>query len=314
MANGAYYVDKALTNLSQAWSNDSEDFISRKLFPTLTVEKKTGKYWAYNKDNLRVPSSTLRSGRSKTQEATYGKSLSDFGPLSEHALKDFISKDEYDMTDQPLSIESDSVNFLNEQMAIAEEQDLATTLADTNIITNNVDLSSTPTSQWSDYSNSDPFVQITNAIVTARSAMIKIPNTIAFSWEVWIKLISHPAFLDRIKWSGTGVVTEAHLQTLLAPFGITNILVGKVMKNNVNEGQTDSLVSVWGKHCWLAYITPTPSLRAVNGGYTLQLANGKYVDKWDKADPKGSFVRNNDYYDQMLFSSACFYLIKNAVA
>lgn len=312
MPKGAFYVDQALTNLSQAWTNDSTDFIARKVFPTLEVEKKTGKYWAYNKDNLRVPSSTLRTGRSKTREATYGKSLSDFGPLQEHALKDFVTKDEYDMTDQPLNVESDTVNFLNEQMAIAEEADLAGTLADTAVITNNTTKSGT--GQWSDYGNSNPFADITTAVTTARSAMIKVPNTIIFSWEVWIQLISHPDLLDRIKWSATGVLSEQSLLTLLAPFGITNVLIGKVMKNSAAEGQTDSLVSVWGKHAWLAYVTPTPGLRAVNGGYTLQLKGGKYVDRQDLFDPKGTEIRNNDYYDQMLFSSDCFYLIKNAVA
>lgn len=313
MAKGQFYVDQALTNLSQAWTNDSADFISRMIFPTLVVEKKTGKYWAYNKDNLRIPSSTLRSGKAMTQEATYGKSLSDFGPLQEHALKDFITKDEYDMTDTPLNVESDLVAFLNEQMAIAEEADLASTLSNTSIITNYTTKSGT--GQWSDYANSNPFADITTAVTTARAAMIKVPNTIIFSWEVWIQLINHPDMLERIKYTGNGgVMSTDVLLRLLAPYGITQVLVGKVMKNSAAEGQTDVLASVWGKHCWLAYVTPTPSLRAVNGGYTLQLANGKYVDRQDLFDPKGTEIRNNDYYDQMLFSSDCFYLIENAVA
>jgi hypothetical protein len=64
----------------------------------------------------------------------------------------------------------------------------------------------------------------------------------------------------------------------------------------------------------LSYTTPTPGLRTVNGGYTLRLREGKYVGKWDVKDPKCTWVRNNDYYDQMLFASELFFLIKNAVA
>lgn len=312
MANGAYYVDQALTNVSQAWLNNSEDFISEKLFPVIPTEKRSGKYWAYSKDGLRVPSSTLRSGKAQTQEASFGKTLSDFGPLQEHALKDFITKDEYDMTDAPLSVESDVVTFLNQQMLIAQEQDLANILGSTAIITQNTTKSGT--GQWNDYLNSTPFQDIKTGAIQMRSTALKVPNTVAMSWEVWIQIVDHPDFLDRIKWSQTGVMTEQDFLKLMAPYGIQKLFIGKVQKNTGVEGQTDALSSVWGKDCLLGYVTDAPGLREVNGGYTLRLNKGKYVDKKDEFDPKGSWVRNNDYYDQMLFAPEVFYLIKNAVA
>lgn len=309
---GQFYVDQALTNVSQAWQNNSEDFIAEKIFPVIPVDKKTGKYWAYNKDNLIVPSTTLRSGEATTQRASFGKSLNDFGPLSEHALKDFVSKDEYEMTDAPLNVDTDVTNFLNEQMAIAEEQDLSSILADTAIITQNTTLSGT--SQWSDYSNSNPFADIKNGAVAMRGQSLVLPNTAFMSWETWITLVDHPDFLDRIKWSQTGVMTEADFLKLLAPYGIKKLFVGKVQKNTARKGQAATLGSVWGKHFWLGYVTDTPGLRQVNGGYTMRLKNGKYVDRNDLFDPKGSEIRNNDYYDQMMFASEVFYLIKNATA
>lgn len=312
MASGAFYVDQALTNVTQAWTNDSNDFISEKILPVIPVDKKTGKYWAYNKDNLVVPSSTLRTGRSETQQATYGKSLNDFGPLQEHALKDFITKDEYEMTDAPLNIETDTVNFLNEQMAIAQEVDTAAVLNDNAVITNYNTLSGG--NQWSDYGNSSPFADIKTGATSMRSVALKVPNTLIMSWEVWIQLIDHPDMLDRIKWSATGVITEQDVIRLFAPYGIQKLLIGKVMKNTATPGQTASLASVWGKHAWLAYVTDTPGLRQVNGGYTLRLKNSKYVDRQDLFDPKGTELRNNDYYQQMIFASDVFYQIKNAVA
>lgn len=312
MADGAAYVDRALTNLTQAYLNDAADFMAEKLFPVVNVEKPTGKYWIYNKNNLLIPSSTLRTGRSETKEASFGKTLGNYGPLNEHALKDFISRDEYKQTDAPINVESDVVNFLNEKMLLAQENDLATQLSDTAIITNNTTLSGT--SQWSDKANSNPFNDIKTAVIAMRGDALKSPNTVAFSFESWLEVIDHPDFLDRIKWSRTGVMTEADFIQLFAPYGITQVFIGKAQKNTATEGQTATVGSVWGKHVWVAYITPTPSLRAVNGGYTLRLPGEKYVDRWDVADPKGSWIRNNDYYDQMLFDDTCFYLIKNAVA
>lgn len=309
---GPTYVDKALSNITQAWTNPSDDFIAEKIFPPIFVDKPTGKYWAYNKDNLRVPSSTLRTGRSETKQASAGKSLQNYGPLSEHALKDFITKDELDQTDAPLNVETDVVNNLNELMALSNELDLFNVLADTAIVTNNTTLSGT--SQWNDYGNSTPFNDIKNIIIAQRSNGLRPPNTLFFSWEVLLTLADHPDLLDRVKWSSLGVITPELLVKLFAPYGIEQVFIGKVMRNTAVEGQTDALSTVWGKHFWTAYITKTPGLRQVNGGYTLRLKNGKYVDKWDEKDPKGEWVRDNDYFDQMLFASACFGLIKNAIA
>jgi hypothetical protein len=312
MPNGDFYLDQALTNVSQAWKNPSEDFIAEKLFPVIPVSKRTGKFWAYNKDNLRVPTSDVRTGRAQTRESSYGKSLQDFGPLSEHALKDFITKDELDMEDAPLNAESDVVDTLNEKMAIIEEKALAKFLSDPTIITNNSQLSGT--SQWNDYANSNPFTDIKNMCVQGRSHMLRTPNTLSFSWEVWLTLVDHPDLLDRIKWSQTGVVSTEDMLKLFAPYGITKILVGKVQENTGKEGAADSLASVWGKHALAAYVTDTPGLRQVNGGYTLRLNNGKYVQKKDAFDPEGEWVRNKDYYDQMAFSTDCFFLLQTVIA
>lgn len=314
MATGPYYVDQALTNLSQKWTNPSDAFIAEKLFPVITVPKRSGKYWAYNKDNLRVGSTDidLRTGRAMTAEATFGKSLQDFGPLNEHALKDFITKDEYEMTDAPLSVETDVMSFLNEKMQIAEELSLATTMRDTSIITQNTTLSGT--SQWNDYGNSNPFNDIKTAVLTLRAASFQIPNTIVFGWDVWMQLVDHPDFLDRIKWSALGTMTEQDFLRLMAPYGITKLLIGKAQRDSSVEGQTATMASLWGKDVIIGYVTDTPGLRTVNGGYTLRLRNGKYVDRYDSWDPKGTWIRNNDYYDQMLFASELYYLIKNAVA
>lgn len=314
MPKGPNYQDPVLTTISQKTTNEPGAFIAREIFPEITVPKPTGKYWAYNKDNLRAGGTNidLRTGRSLTAEATYGKSLKDFGPLQEHAMKDFITKDEYRDTDSPLDVETDVVDNLNEVMMLSEEISLAAMLRNTSIVTQNTTLSGT--SQWSDYANSTPFADIKAAVNAVREKSIKSPNTITFSQDVWLALVDHPDLLDRVKWSSFGVLTESDFLRLFAAYGITKILIGKAQYDTSVEGQESNLGSVWGKDVILSYTTTKPGLRTANGGYTLRLREGKYVDKWDENDPKGTWVRNNDFYDQMLFASEMFYLIKNAIA
>ncbi|MCK0519319.1 hypothetical protein [Williamsia sp. DF01-3] len=98
-------------------------------------------------------------------------------------------------------------------------------LTDTSIITQNTTLSGR--SQWSDYGNSNLFKDIKTAVLQARAASFKAPNTITFSQDVWLQLVDHPDFLDRIKWSNLGVVTEADFLRLFAPYGIARVLVGR---------------------------------------------------------------------------------------
>jgi hypothetical protein len=294
------------------YKNEDETFIAEKIFPVITVPKPSGVYWEYGKEGLKKPVSTLRSGRGPTPEASYSRVKRNFGPLAEHDLKDYITWEERKTQDNPLDVDTDTVIFLNQQMDIEKEVALATTLADTAVITQNTTL--TGTNQWSDYANSNPFANITTGITQMMKYGLRAPNTIFMGWEVMAQLANHPDFLDRVKYNSLGVITSAMVQNLFADKGITNILVGKSVYDTAAEGVTASNGFAWGKHCWLGYITPTPGLRQVNGGYTLTLDGGKYVDRWQDADEKVDYIRNNDFYEQKLVGVEAFYLIKNAVA
>lgn len=312
MAQGNWYVDQALTSISQMFVNDDDSFIAEKIFPVITVDKPTGIYWEYGREGLKKPVSTLRTGRGATPEASYSRIKKNYGPLQEHDLKDFITFDEMKQYQDPLDPETDAVIFLNQQMSIEKEVALATTLANTAVITQNTTL--TGGNQWSDYANSNPFTDITTGITQLIKNGLKAPNTIFMGWEVMAQLANHPDFLDRVKYNSLGVITADMVKTLFADKGITQIYVGKSVYDTAAEGIAASNGFAWGKHFWLGYVNPTPALRQVNGGYTLVQKDARYVDRWDDVDEKLHWIRNNDYYEQKLVGVEAFYLIKNAVA
>lgn len=313
MANGKPYIDQALTSLSQKWTNDDTAFIAEKIFPVVTVSEETGIYWEYGKENLKKPTNTLRSGRSKTPEASYSRLQKQYGPLEEHDLKDFILWKEKKQAKNPLDVEGDLVSFLNEQMAIEREVALAAKLSDTALIGHNVNLGTDPTKQWNDYNNSNPFEDITTGVTNMRLNGLKAPNTIFMGYEVFAKLMHHPDFLERVKYNQLGVITKEMIQGLFTDQGITNVYVGSSVYDNAAEGLVSSNGFAWGKNLWLAYVGQ-PNLRTVNGGFTLVLEGGRYVDRWEDQDEKCDYIRNNDFYEQKLVGADVFYLIKNAVA
>lgn len=313
MANGKPYVDQVLTQISQKYTNDDTSFIAEKIFPIVNVPKPTGIYFEYNRENLKKPVSTVRTGRGATPEASYSRKQQTFGPLLEHDLKDFITWQEMKTYDNPLNPETDAVLFLNEQMAIEKEVALATKLSDTAIITQNVNLATNPITQWSDYSNSNPFTDIQTAITNQTKNGLKAPNCVFMGYEVWAQIVNHPDFLDRIKFNSLGVVTPESFKSLFSTMGIDNLWIGKSVYDSAAEGLTATNGFAWGKNFWTAYVGG-PSLRSVNGGLTLTLQDGRYVDRWEDTDQKASYIRNNDFYEQKLVGVEAFYLVKNAVA
>jgi hypothetical protein len=306
------YVDQRLTNVANAWMNADSDFIAQQVFPVVPVTKKTFKVAGFTKESLRIPSTSVRTGESKAKRVSLGRTEDDFGPLHEHSLADFVTRDDQQMSDNPYNALNDSTENILQKMALIDEKALATVLSNASIITAGTTLSGIH--QWSDYANSTPFEDIKTGALAMKSSALKAPNTFITSWEAWMQMVDHPDFLDRIKWSQTGVMAESDFLKLFAPYGITKILIGKVSENTAYEGQTDSLSAVWGKHAWLAYITNRPGLKEVNGGYRFTLTNGRETTRETMNNPAGDEVLVRDYYDYELLNAGCFYRITNVVA
>ena len=304
--------DIPLTNVSQAYRNDPAQFIAEQIAPVVMVPKKQFNIYFYGKENLKQVVDDTRTRFGETKQAQFSITSKAFGPLRGHELMDGIDFDQDVITESPLDLEIDTVNNLSEMMALAKEVAVAKTLSDTSKLTINTTLSGT--SQWSDYSNSTPFEDLKTAAQQQRLNGIKPTNTIFMSYYTFSILQQHPDLIERVKYSNVASLTLELMQTLFSQFGINKIVVSSAVYDTAAEGLTASNSFVWGNHVWLAYITPTPGLRTVNGAYHFTLDNGRYVDSWFDQLRKTMWIRNNDYYHAEVVGPEAFYLIKNAVA
>jgi len=176
-------------------------------------------------------------------------------------------------------------------------------------MTQNTTLSGT--SQWSDYSNSDPIADVRTARTTIHSATFKKPNTMILGKQVFDMLAEHPQIIERIKYSQLGVVTEELLARI---FQVEKVLVGEAGSNSAVEGQTDSLSYVWGKHAVLAYIAPKVGIKTLTLAVTFTYGE-REVKRWYEQDREGTYVRvGKDNYVQKIVAAGAGYLIKNAIA
>ena len=296
--------DPILSNVSVAYQNLK--YIAEILFPIVKTPK-TGYYYKYDKSKFRkVP--TLRGMGSSAREVGYGLTKSDAFVCKDHALKELVPDELKDEAQTPLSPEMDAAENVSERLLIEKEYDLAAYMANTGNLTNNTTLATTD--QWSDYANSDPISDIEAGVESVRSKIFHPANTLILGQEVYNKLKHHPDIIERIKYSGFGKVTTDILADL---FDVDRVIIAAAGRNTAVEGQTDSISYIWGKHAWLAYITPKPARNKVSFGYHFQYKMRK-ADKWYDKDREGTFVRVHDHYTREVITVDAAYLIKNAVA
>lgn len=301
-----YQVDAVLSTMSKAYTNGQ--LIGTQLLPRLEVPARTGFYFTFDRSKFRVEDSR-RTGVSRANRVNHGLVKTAYGPLSERSLEEAIEYEVRDTYPSPHDARVDATETVSENLDLGLERDIAAMLTDSAVITQGVTLAGND--QWSDYVNSDPFGDIQTGVDTVKAASGVTPNTMAMGYQVWAKLRHHPDLLGRLSVSSIRVLTPQLLADLM---GIENILIGDAVYNGADEGQSDSMSYVWGKHVLLAYVTKTPKVKSLTLGYTLTLKDYRYVDRWDEPWVKAEFVRANDYYDPMLVAAETAYLIKNAVA
>lgn len=299
-------VDPALGNVSIKYTNDT--FIADLVLPMIKVSKQTGKYYVYDKSNLRVEK-TNRAAGSPANEVDFGVAPTGTFACDDHALKGFVSDEIQDQADAALNPLVDETETVTEKLLLDREINAAALLTSTANLTQNTTLSGT--AQWSDYSNSDPIADVRTARITIHQNTFKKPNTLILAKTVFDALCDHPAFLERVKYSQLGVVTA---ELMARVFQVEKIIVAEAGQNTATEGQTDVLAYVWGKHAIVAYISPKITIKMLTLGATFTYSQ-RLVKRWRDEDREGTYVRiGNDNYVQKIIAAAAGYLIKNAVA
>jgi hypothetical protein len=89
------------------------------------------------------------------------------------------------------------------------------------------------------------------------------------AWLAWAKTTD---VFNRIvtpggAWGSPTITTDV-ARTLLAPYGITNVIVADTIQNTGNLGGADSFVDIWPDTVLVAYITPSPGIKKVSFGYS----------------------------------------------
>lgn len=303
---GAKHVDVYLTNFSRQVRNES--FIAERALTVVPVQKDSDKYAVYGNEHLRVVNDRRAPG-SPPNEVDYTVGSENYS-LIEHTLRDSVPDEEVENTDSPFSPFEDAALNVQERIRLRLEKEAATLFFDPANWTYNVTLSGSD--QWDD-STSKPFEVIQEAKSSVLSKAMRKPNIIIVGQEVFDVLAKHPLIIDRIKYTGRDSVTPEMLARL---FDVEQFLVGSAVENASREGQPDNLQYIWGKHCFVGYRAPRPSLRTVTAASLFRGRNYPQARRYRHPDPgaKATYVEYSDKWDMRKIADGAGFLIVNAVA
>lgn len=245
MALAPFPVQPELTAVAVRYRNAR--FIADSVSPRLLVGSQTFKYWRHTLgDDFSIPDTRVgRRGRPAEIEFSateVSASTVDYGlddPVPQADIENAPANHD------PLMRATEGVTdliLLDRERRVANQVFASATYASTNRTT----LSGT--SQWSDFTNSDPI----DAIGAAIDVPVIRPNVGVIGRAAFSKLRAHPKIVKAVQ-GNSGDAGRATAQQIADLFELEELLVGEAWVNSAKRGQSASLARVWGKHMALIF-------------------------------------------------------------
>ena len=265
------HIDQPLSNLTLAYVQEQTNFIADKVFPTVGVQRQSDKYYIYDRANMNRTGDVQKLAP-RTEVNRIGQSISNDSYFADvYGLGMDFDEQTLANEDAVLDIRSSGATTLVNRLLIHREEQFADTFFKTGVW----GTSATPSNLWSDYTNSTPIADVTNArrAMQLKSGGFK-PNTMVVGKEVRDVLVNNPAILSRLNGgatvTNTALITDAKLAEI---FEVENFYVMEAVKNTGAEGLAESNAFIGGKHALLVHTPRSAGLMTPAAGLTFAWNN-----------------------------------------
>jgi hypothetical protein len=267
----AVHLDQPLTNLTIAYAQDQANFIADKVFPVVGVDRQSDKYYIYDRANMNRTGDVAKLAP-RTEVNRIGQAISNDSYYADvYGLGMDFDEQTLANEDAALDIRASGAQTLVNRLMIHREEQFADTFFKAGVWGTD----STPTNLWSDYTNSTPIKDVTNARRTMqlKSGGFK-PNTMVVGKEVRDVLINHPDILARLNGgatvNNTAMITDAKLAEI---FEVENFYVMEAVKNTSVEGVAESNAFIGADHALLVHGPRNAGLMTPAAGLTFAWNN-----------------------------------------
>ena len=269
MPAGALNV--ALSNFAKEFTNNA--LVGDYFAPKVPVARQSFQYVVWNRDNWRVPGSTLRAPGDRPTSTRRSYSTAPYMCQS-HALESFVpfESETYGLG-LGFSTKKQMTKQLVQQIHLDREVRIANMLLSTSNYPNGVSL--VTANQFDNYpavaetgTGSHPVVLIEQYKSVLRQAGIQDADMVLLiSDPVALVLRNHPDTIDRFKFTNAGgIITNEMLSQL---FGV-KVITGSAV--SLNQQNTPSWV--WGNSCFLGYAQQAPTQEDISCAKTFTWTGG----------------------------------------
>lgn len=243
MAGAQFPIQPALTAIAVGYRNT--DYIADLVAPRVTVAAEEFEWLRWNlADGFTIPDTRVgRKGQPAEVEFTATEETSS---TFDYGLDSFIPQKDIDNAPPNYDPEARATEGTTDLVLLDREKRVADTTFALATYASTMRTTLSGTSQWSDFTNSNPLT----AIKAARDSMIMPGNVLVLGQQVWSTVQNHPVLVRAVfgPLAQGGQITR---QQLAAALEIDEVVVGNAWANTARAGQTVSLGRVWGKHAAL---------------------------------------------------------------
>jgi hypothetical protein len=266
-SNAQIHIDSGLTDVSVAYIQDEKNFVADQVFPVVTVQKQSDRYFTYSRDDFYRDEAQERAPGTESAGGDYDVDNTPSYYATKFAFHKDVTEDERTNSDTPLDADEDATIFVTQKMLLKRETQWANRYFKTDVWSNETQgESANPTeSQFLQWDNADsaPIDDVSNAKIQIATTGYDA-NVLVIGYPVFWALKNHPTILDRIKYTEKAIVTTDLLASL---FEVDKVVVAKAVVNTAARGATGSNAFILGKNVLLAYAAPNPGIRQPSAGY-----------------------------------------------
>jgi hypothetical protein len=272
--NFPFPIDPVQTGITLAYSN--RQYIADFVLPRVPVGGREFEYKQIGRDQMFTVPSSLVGRKGQPNEVEFGGTETP-ASVRDYGLDDVVPNDDIDAARNvpgwdPIGLANMG---LTELLALDREKRTSDLVFGLNTYPSANRTTLSGTSQWSDYTNSDPY----SAIQTALDGMLIRPNIGVIGRLAWSKLRVHPKITAALAPSSNGNSATANAagapastQAVAELLELEQIYVGEGWVNTAKPGQPATMTRLWGKHMAFLHQNPAASIRgnAITFGMTAQ--------------------------------------------
>jgi hypothetical protein len=292
------HVQAALTDLSIAYRQDAPA-VSDLLFPRVSVNKQSNKYYIWNKGDMWRNEAKKRAPAADFARVGIRLSTDNYS-CDQYALEYLIADEISANADAGVEVESTATMYLVDQLNLQKDLSFAS-----DFFTSGSGWGTgTITSAWDVPSTGTPVTNITSAVLAIKRALgasnqhriVGIGGT-----KILNALVTCDQVRDRTKYVQAG--TYQGLVASLAPcLNLDDLVISTREYNTAQEGKTASYSPVFDNDFLVVAVPRSPGLSVPAAGYTFgwdEAGRGDmYVEQYREEAKKSDIVRAVCYYDQ----------------